>query len=588
MPTMLSGTGAPGMAATLLPGLRPPAAASSLPGDTLEESRLAMVIGMSSQPERESTDLPAHRDIEQQADESDPEQLLELLLAAPIATLPEAMGTLHTPAVILPEAQTQYLLMDQGAVPSEAPLQTQRQALVDTQPAAAVQTVDAPRVQAQIQPAAAVQTEDAPRVQAQIQPAAAVQTEDAPRIQAQIQPAAAVQTGDAAQIQAQVQPAAAVQTGDAAQIQAQVQPAAAVQTGELARVQAQVQPAAAVQTGDAAQIQAQVQPAAAVQTGDAVRVQAQIQPAAAVQTGDAAQIQAQVQPAAAVQTEDPARAQVQPQAQPQVGIVADNLIKSAARDEVATENASLLRNSILATGSSPAALRLQETASAGVKTPEQLPAGKANQLSNEPVPLPAILQNAPTKLATPADALLVSRSVQQVLRADREAIAADSVLQHPAPALFNALLRGEAAGKTLPAIVLPAAPEQQAEALHKALAERLEMQIDRGVQKATIRLDPPNMGKVDISIHFESGKLQVQIQAAQPEVARLLQQISNEMRASLSEQNNVQVNVQVSTHNGDSRQQQRHHKPPELAIAENNEEVTTAQRGTDGTILTMA
>ncbi|QGU89734.1 hypothetical protein GN242_15345 [Erwinia sorbitola] len=114
------------------------------------------------------------------------------------------------------------------------------------------------------------------------------------------------------------------------------------------------------------------------------------------------------------------------------------------------------------------------------------------------------------------------------------------------------------------------------------------MQIDRGVQKATIRLDPPNMGKVDISIHFESGKLQVQIQAAQPEVARLLQQISNEMRASLSEQNNVQVNVQVSTHNGDSRQQQRHHKPPELAIAENNEEVTTAQRGTDGTILTMA
>jgi len=204
-----------------------------------------------------------------------------------------------------------------------------------------------------------------------------------------------------------------------------------------------------------------------------------------------------------------------------------------------------------------------------------------------PAAADAALQLAPKKLVTPADALRVSRSIQQVMQADRGSAPADSPLLHSAPLLANALIKSEATGEKLPPIVLPAAPEQQAEALKKALAGRLEMQIDRRVQRATIRLDPPNLGKLDISIHFESGKLQVQIQAAQPEVTRLLQQVSQEMRASLSEHNNVQVNVQVSTQSGDSRQQHRHRDRPETAIANNNEEVTAQQHGTDGTILTM-
>jgi len=197
------------------------------------------------------------------------------------------------------------------------------------------------------------------------------------------------------------------------------------------------------------------------------------------------------------------------------------------------------------------------------------------------------MHNTPKKLVTSADALLASKSVQQMMRIDREPSVAESTLLHTAPPLVNALLKGEINGAKLPTITLPAAPEQQAEALQKALAERLEMQIDRRIQKATIRLDPPHLGKMDISIHVESGKLQVQIQAAQPEVARLLQQVSHEMRASLSEQNNIQAYVQVSTQSGDSRHQQRHRDRPEAAIANNNEEVTPQQRGTDGTILTM-
>lgn len=273
----------------------------------------------------------------------------------------------------------------------------------------------------------------------------------------------------------------------------------------------------------------------------------------------------------------------------------------ASRWRSQADVAGTLRNSLLAAGGSsvPAPTAAVVPGAGPVLSGEGALSGEGHRQTSDgsaagnrspsaaPAAADAALQLAPKKLVTPADALRVSRSVQQVMQADRGSAPADSPLLHSAPLLANALIKSEATGEKLPPIVLPAAPEQQAEALKKALAGRLEMQIDRRVQRATIRLDPPNLGKLDISIHFESGKLQVQIQAAQPEVTRLLQQVSQEMRASLSEHNNVQVNVQVSTQSGDSRQQHRHRDRPETAIANNNEEVTAQQHGTDGTILTM-
>lgn len=86
--------------------------------------------------------------------------------------------------------------------------------------------------------------------------------------------------------------------------------------------------------------------------------------------------------------------------------------------------------------------------------------------------------------------------------------------------------------------------------LQGALGERLQLQVKDQVQHATIRLDPPEMGKIDISLHIENGRIQVSINASQGEVYRALTQISNELRQSLTEQNFLQVNVQVSSHHG--------------------------------------
>lgn len=86
--------------------------------------------------------------------------------------------------------------------------------------------------------------------------------------------------------------------------------------------------------------------------------------------------------------------------------------------------------------------------------------------------------------------------------------------------------------------------------LQSALGERLQLQVKNQVQHATIRLDPPEMGKIDIALQVDNGRVQVQISASHAEVYRALQQTSNDLRQSLTEQNFVQVNVQVSSQSG--------------------------------------
>ncbi|WP_370974228.1 flagellar hook-length control protein FliK [Enterobacter wuhouensis] len=106
----------------------------------------------------------------------------------------------------------------------------------------------------------------------------------------------------------------------------------------------------------------------------------------------------------------------------------------------------------------------------------------------------------------------------------------------------------------LPSIKMDADEAKWAQQLHGALSDRLQLQVKNQVQHATIRLDPPEMGKVDISLQIENGRMQVHISASNGETYRALQQISNELRQSLTEQNFVQVNVQVSSQSGQSQQ----------------------------------
>lgn len=139
-------------------------------------------------------------------------------------------------------------------------------------------------------------------------------------------------------------------------------------------------------------------------------------------------------------------------------------------------------------------------------------------------------------------------------------------------------------------VKLDANQQQWSQQLHSVLNDRLQIQTDNRIQHATIRLDPPDMGKIDISLHMDGGKLQVQINASQNDVYKALQHISQELRINLTEQNFTQVSVQVTSNGQQQNQGQNRHmngQQPEPEIAKQNEQGELTKH-IDDTILTTA
>lgn len=180
------------------------------------------------------------------------------------------------------------------------------------------------------------------------------------------------------------------------------------------------------------------------------------------------------------------------------------------------------------------ALKIQ-TLSAG---PSPL-SGALQPMTAVPAPLAAVAPEPVAELAKPLAAEVV-KTLAEVLPAAGQPTATGQT--------FSTVMDKQTVH--LPPVKLDADEAKWAQQLHSALNDRLQIQVKNQVQHATIRLDPPEMGKVDISLHIENGRMQVQISASNSETVRALQQVSNELRQSLTEQNIVQVNVQVSTQSG--------------------------------------
>ena len=176
------------------------------------------------------------------------------------------------------------------------------------------------------------------------------------------------------------------------------------------------------------------------------------------------------------------------------------------------------------------------------------PARNAQQGSDTDAALSALLARAAQQ---PADG---APATSGVAAGEQPAVAALA-----APATHGAALPGTQAEAAQPA----PAPLQQhlrletpqakwGEQMLSALRDNVEMQLQQKVQSATIRLDPPELGSLEILLSHDSGRLQVQISASHGDVARLLQQTSERLRQELVGQNFLQVEVQVG--NGQSGQ----------------------------------
>ena len=111
-----------------------------------------------------------------------------------------------------------------------------------------------------------------------------------------------------------------------------------------------------------------------------------------------------------------------------------------------------------------------------------------------------------------------------------------------------------------------------------ALGERLHVQIHRGSEHAVIRLDPPEMGTIEIVIHREAGGVQVHLSASNGEVLRQLHGISDALRQDMVQRNHGDVTVHVwdDSRDPDGRHRQRHALPekdaPGRALSEAGED----------------
>lgn len=123
--------------------------------------------------------------------------------------------------------------------------------------------------------------------------------------------------------------------------------------------------------------------------------------------------------------------------------------------------------------------------------------------------------------------------------------------------------------------------------LTSLLKDRIHFQIGQQQQSSTIRLDPPSLGKIEIAIHMEAGKLVVHIGASQADVCRSLQQLSDNLRQQLTGQNFVGVEVHVSQDGQSQQQQERQSQQQSAQIhsAVELEEEDTPTRQNDSVLI---
>lgn len=85
--------------------------------------------------------------------------------------------------------------------------------------------------------------------------------------------------------------------------------------------------------------------------------------------------------------------------------------------------------------------------------------------------------------------------------------------------------------------------EQMLSILH----DRVTLQAQQNLQEAKIRLDPPELGKLDLMVRVDGDKLNVQIHASSTATREALMQVSDRLRTELQNQNFMHVDVNVGS-----------------------------------------
>ncbi|MGR5488524.1 flagellar hook-length control protein FliK, partial [Vibrio alfacsensis] len=79
------------------------------------------------------------------------------------------------------------------------------------------------------------------------------------------------------------------------------------------------------------------------------------------------------------------------------------------------------------------------------------------------------------------------------------------------------------------------------EQMLQVLNDRVTLQAQQNLQEARIRLDPPDLGKLDLMVRVEGDRLSVQINANAAATREALMQVSERLRFELQNQNFMHV-----------------------------------------------
>lgn len=218
------------------------------------------------------------------------------------------------------------------------------------------------------------------------------------------------------------------------------------------------------------------------------------------------------------------------------------------------------------------------------------PAGESNDIAAAPSvasrALPELAPAPSTMPAARADAVTI-KAPAATDGAPADTAAADTA--PTTPGITPAALQ-PSAPRGADRLQLAGPPAAWRQTLHEALGERLQLQLGRGSEQATIRLEPPMLGRIEIAIRHSGGNLEVHIAASNGEVLRQLNTVSDSLRGDLAgrQYNNVSVSVtetpraqataqagQQPSHGGDAQgrrqsgdeqQQQQQQRTPGLAL----------------------
>lgn len=130
---------------------------------------------------------------------------------------------------------------------------------------------------------------------------------------------------------------------------------------------------------------------------------------------------------------------------------------------------------------------------------------------------------------------------------------------------------------------MDSSPGKWGEQMLQVLQDRVTLQASQNMQEARIRLDPPDLGKLDLIIRVDGDRLNVQINAAHGAIRDALAQVSERLRLELQQQQFVHVDVNVG--DGERDQPSQHQAQPD---DEYQPAILSADVLTDATINTTS